>query len=255
MVLFETSAWIIACGLALAMIAAAEWGQAAGRRQRARGDSTKHTRMDDAIIGLLGLLLGFTFATASAKYDQRLTFMVNEATAIDNLATVAELLDGPNRDELMRHVRDYLDDRIEAPRHPRDDPDRVELLRRTREHQTAMTETVRRVVHEPRLVSTHTSLVISLNAVMTSYEVAQDGLRDHVPPTVMLMLLVSATSTAFSLGRIYGLTGERVPFVTAIFIVLVALVVFVILDLEQPRSGLVRVPVDSLLRVRSTLPN
>lgn len=255
MFLFEKSAWIIACGLALAMIAAVEWGQTAGRRRRARGDSTKHTRMDDAIIGLLGLLLGFTFATASAKYDQRLTFMVNEATAIDSLATIAGLLDDPHRDELLTHVRDYLDDRIEAPRHPQDDPARVELLRRTREHQAAMAATVRAVIHEPRLVSTHTSLVIALNAVMTSYEVAQDGLRDHVPPTVMLMLLVSATSTGFSLGRIYGLTGERMPFVTAIFIILVALVLFVILDLEQPRSGIVRVPVDSLLRVRSTLPN
>ncbi|AKU93763.1 hypothetical protein AKJ09_00427 [Labilithrix luteola] len=252
--LFELSAWIIACGLALAMIAAAEWGQATGRRQKARGDSVKHTRMDDAIIGLLGLLLGFTFASASAKYDQRLTFMVNEATAIANLATVGGLLDDPQRDELLREVRDYLDDRIEAPQHPRAAPERVELLRRTREHQKAMAETIRRVVHEPRLVSTHTSLIMALNAVMASYEVAQDGLRDHVPATVVLMLLVSATSTAFSLGRIYGLTGERVPFVTAVFIVLVALVVFVIFDLEQPRSGIVRIPVDSLLRVRSTLP-
>ena len=61
---------IVAMTLALAMLAAWQIGRRMGRRLRGK-DSVKPSKFDDASIGLLSLLLAFSFGTSIAKHDQR----------------------------------------------------------------------------------------------------------------------------------------------------------------------------------------
>jgi hypothetical protein len=61
---------IVGMALGVAMLAASQIGRHMGRRVRGM-DDLKPSKFDDASIGLLTLLLAFSFGTSIAKHDQR----------------------------------------------------------------------------------------------------------------------------------------------------------------------------------------
>lgn len=250
--LVELAGWVTASLLMVAMVVAWEVGVRVGRRE-ANTPGGASTRIDDATGALLALLLGFTFATAAAKHERRLWLMVDEATAIGDLAGVASVLSEPTRTELMSDIREYLDVRIEAARTPPDDAAVGALVQRTRSLEGRLSSTVARAVREDNAPSVHNALVGHLNAVTTALEKRLAARSDHVPGTILVMLLVSAIVGAFSIGRSQGIAGAWQPMSTSLFLGLVVLVIFVTIDLEQPRRGIVTVPVAALESVRANL--
>ena len=60
-----------------------------------------------AILGILGLLLGFSFAMAVSRFDMRKQLVIEEANAIGTAAMRARLLPAPRRDEAAALFRSY----------------------------------------------------------------------------------------------------------------------------------------------------
>jgi hypothetical protein len=99
----------------------------------------------------------------------------------------------------------------------------------------------------------HTALVQSFEATTSAFENMRAALDDHVPETILWMLVISAAVGAFALGRVQGIDGGREIAPTAIYMALAGVAVWVTLDLEQPRSGAVRLPIDALESVQESL--
>jgi hypothetical protein len=76
---------------------AAEVGFRAGRRHGRRvGDREPQVgTIQGALLGLLALLLGFSFAMAQSRYDTRRALVVDEANAIGTTYLRAQLLPKP----------------------------------------------------------------------------------------------------------------------------------------------------------------
>lgn len=250
--LARVDAWVTASVLVIVMLLAAELGLRAGMRTANRPGATS-TRIDDATAALFGLLLGFTFGSAASRYDRRLWLMVGEATAIGDFAGVASVLAEPERSELKAQLRQYIDVRIETSFAGRDAAKDAALVARAREMHQTMTAITARAIESKNTPSVHPTLVTVLNATTTTFENRRAALNDHVPVTILVMLLVSSILGAMSLGRVQGVNRTRQSVPTVIFIGLVGLTIFTILDLEQPRWGVVGVPVTALESVRSSL--
>ena len=90
----------VAVALGVAMLVAWQIGRRMGGRLRGK-DGVKPSKFDDASIGLLGLLLAFSFGTSIAKHDQRRLAVVADANAIGDLYTCASLLKDPSRSKLQ----------------------------------------------------------------------------------------------------------------------------------------------------------
>lgn len=250
--LVRLDAWVTASVLVALMVVAAEIGLWMGRRAATRQGAT-NTRIDDATAALFGLLLAFTFGAATARYDKRLWLMVEEATAIGDLAGVAAVIAEPERSELKKELVEYIDVRIATSLVGGDLARDAQLVEQARQLQEAMTATATRAVRSNNTPSVHTALVMKLSETTTSFEKRRAALDDHVPPTILVMLLVTAAIGAFSLGRVQGVTHSRQPVPMAIFILLVGLAVYTTLDLDEARKGTVRVPVTALESVRASL--
>jgi len=250
--LAQLDAWITASALVVLMGISAEVGLRLGQRTAARAGAT-NTRIDDATAALFGLLLAFTFGAATARYDKRLWLMVDEAAAIGDLAGVAAVIAEPERSELKKELIEYIDVRIATSLIGGDSAKDAQLVEQARQRQDAMTATATRAVRANNTPSIHTALVMKLSEVTTTFEKRRAALNDHVPPTILVMLLVTAAIGAFSLGRVQGVNRSRQVLPTAIFILLVGLAVYTTLDLDDARSGTVRVPVSALESVRASL--
>lgn len=86
---------IFLIGLAVTF-AASEIGWQLGIR--ASGQSARNvSTLESAMLGLLALMIGFTFAMALSRFDARRNAVLNEANSIETAALRARLLPEPHR--------------------------------------------------------------------------------------------------------------------------------------------------------------
>src|SRR4029079_14596183 len=67
-----------------------------------------------ALLGLLSLLLGFTYSYVVIRAETRKTAVINEANALGTAYLRAQLVPPPVGPELRSVLREYLDTRIVA---------------------------------------------------------------------------------------------------------------------------------------------
>ena len=101
----------VAVALLIAVIVALDAGFRAGRRaaraeQRAEPDGQVGA-IQGAVLGLLGLLLAFSFAAAGSRFIERQDLIAREANAIGTSWLRADLLAEPHRSELRAALEAY----------------------------------------------------------------------------------------------------------------------------------------------------
>ena len=94
------------------LVAASEAGRLLGVRAAGRGGDDVST-LEAAILGLLALMIGFTFAMALTRFDARRAAVVNEANAIGTTALRARLLPAPHNVETNKLLQEYVRTRLD----------------------------------------------------------------------------------------------------------------------------------------------
>ena len=244
--LTEVDGWIIACILGVALLAA--WG--AGWRWGVRLAAAKSEAVhggNEAILALLGLLLGFTFSISLNKHDQRRLMVVQDSNSIGDFYTCASLLDEPVRSKLQAVIRGYVKQWLELAR---GDLDAATLQAKLAEIQTTHGQ-MQTLVGEALRAGTPiaTPLVNTLNEVTSSHAARLAAVRDRLPPSIVGLLVLASLLALALVGRQQGLAGKRDLVATVGFVVLVSLVVWVTLDLNQPYRGAITVSQEPLQRL------
>jgi hypothetical protein len=238
----------------LAVLMALAWtiGWRSGVAARRRGVPPPDTKLDDAALALLGLLLAFTFSMALNKYESRRQAMVTDSNAIGDFYTCATLIPEPGRTRLQDVVREYTRLRVELGRHPspaRDDVDRA--LARFDQMQGRMTVLVGEAIATGTPIAM--PLTNTLNGVTSSQASRLAALRDRVPGSVIFLLGVTAALAAGLVGREQGISPRPSLAGTFAFIVIVALTVYVTLDLNHPTRGFIRISQEPMERLLSSM--
>ena len=94
---FFSSQWIVFAVLLVLLVGLSElaWRMGfASRRKKSETDKDSGT-VRSAVLALLGLLLGFSFAVAAARHETRRELLVEEANSIGTTARRAQLLPEP----------------------------------------------------------------------------------------------------------------------------------------------------------------
>ena len=108
-----TPLWaIFAAGLVL-VTGAVEGGRLVRRRARVEGDDNLST-LEGSVLGLLALMVGFSFSIAVEHFDTRRAGVLEEANAIGTAALRARLLPAPHDRESLALLRDYAKSRLDA---------------------------------------------------------------------------------------------------------------------------------------------
>ena len=95
-----------------AILGCSELGRRLGVRSTARSGKNIST-LESAILALLALMIGFTFAMALSRFEARREAVLNEANAIGTTALRARLLPPPHRAEALRLLREYVQIRLD----------------------------------------------------------------------------------------------------------------------------------------------
>jgi hypothetical protein len=246
----DTEAWIVALLLGAAMAAAWRVGWRRGRDGRAAGLPAPESRVEDAALALLGLLLAFTFSIALSKYDRRREALIIDANAIGDFYTCATLVSEPARTKLRDAVREYTRLRLELAMRGYG-ADMKNTLPRFVEMHGRMTDLVGEALAAGTPIAV--PLTQTLNALTSSYAARLEAIRDRLPDSIVALLLIAATLSAGLVGRQQGISARPSIAGTVSFIAIVVLTVSVTLDLNQPARGLIQVSQEPMQRLLSSM--
>ena len=178
---------------------------------------------------------------SGSRFDARRQLIVQEANTIGTAYLRLELLPAEAQPALRGLFREYLDSRLEAYRKLPDVRASLAELGHSVEIQGRLwTQAVAacRAQNNPAT----TSLVLgSLNELIDILTTRMSATRIHPPEVIFWLLFALGLGCALMAG--YGMAGSRTrSWVHMIgFAAITALTVYVILDMEFPRFGLVRV--------------
>jgi hypothetical protein len=207
------------------------------------------SHLDRATLAILGLLLAFTFSLAMSEQRVRRQRAIEDANAIGDLYRCAGLLDEPLRGRLQDLVHRYLERRVRIAYAP---DLRVALPRELpvmSQMHSEMEALVREAVLQKSPVTT--PLVNDLNQVGSSHAARMAAIDQRLPGSVLLLLALSAIACVFMIGTEQAASGERNLVQVSMFVLLVSLVVWATLDLNQPGLGVITAnqqPLERLLR-------
>lgn len=252
--IFSTQ-WHVLIIVAVLLMLAAEWGYRTGLRlHTGEGEESRGQigAVQGAVLGLLGLLLGFTFAMAVQRYDLRRDLVVQEANSVGTTFLRASFLPEPYQTEVKQLLQRYVDFRLAFYQAGRSEQDVAAAERASAAVQQqlwAHATASARLTASPLIAI----FVTSLNETIDLDATRLAALRNRVPPPVWLLLLLVAGCGAWSTGYASGATGKRLWFSQLMLPLLIAVVITILVDLDSPRRGLVGVSQESLIDLKRSL--
>jgi len=119
------------------VLTVSEIGWQLGVRAEGRGSSNL-TTLESAMLGLLALMIAFTFSMALSRFEARRDAVMNEANSIGTTAFRARLLPEPHRIETLKLLREYVQIRLDIIRSGTSLAERMAVVDRSNALQEAL---------------------------------------------------------------------------------------------------------------------
>lgn len=200
---------------------------------------TQANAVQASLLGLLALLLGFTFSTSLGRYDQRSNAVVDEAKAFSDAFRALDLLQNP--DGLQTALKTYGDLRVAAT--AIDGAHEDERKAHAEKTQVAydalwtiMAEKVR-VQSDPMAPR----VAASISALGLAFQSRTAAIDRHVPEMVLALLFLTFIILGGVIGFASAVSDVRPGLPVYAIMSLVAILTFLILDLDRPRRGIVKI--------------
>lgn len=255
--MYNQSSIFIVTVLLITLILAMEVGYRLGLKAQSRTEAEDKSHVNAiqaSLLGILALMLGFTFSLALQRYDSRSLAVVDEANAIGTAYLRSQLLPPSVRDDVQRVLRQYLDVRIQGSVVPlSDQAKRQALMMQVDQSQRDLWRYAVQAVEEDDRPTTTGLFIQSLNELIDSYGRRNAALNRHIPEVVLFLLYGTFVMTWGIVGYASGITGHRPSFVAYIMLFLVVLLILIIIDLDRPRRGMIQVSQTSLTELQAAI--
>lgn len=222
------------------LVAAIEIGHWLGARAGEQGDDHVAT-LESAIVGLLALMVAFTFAMAVTRFDARRAAVLSEANAISTTALRARLLPEPHRKEVLGLLRDYVQVRLDLTgRLTTQAEGAAEIDRSNAIHEKLWQQASAMAGSDTGMVPTGL-FIQALNGMIDDQATWLAAQRSQVPNVVQLALFgIGFVASGFA-GFASGIKARRSRAPVYVMGLLVAAVIILILDLDRPGAGSIEV--------------
>lgn len=248
--------WAIVTVLLLVMSAANEVGFRRGRRyDRNESDlsNSASSSLKGTIFGLVALLLGFSFSATTSRHEFRQRLVLDQANAVGTCFLRAGLLPEPSRSRLRDVLRGYVRTRLDLYEVGAEQSDYVRASAEIDGQMAALWEAVE-AARERDAESIRISMIVpAANEVIDLSSTRAWAVRNRLPQSVLFLLLTCVVVSCLLLGHSSGQAGIRHVGLWLAANIVFSLVLFVVLDFDRPRRGLIRVDHTPLVELQKTL--
>jgi hypothetical protein len=245
--------WLLVLLSIAGLFIALEAGYRAGQWRHAHSIDEKEqsvSAMVASILGLVALLLGFSFSLASSRFEARREVVLREANAIGTAYLRAKLLPAPHGERIQELLSQYIDARLRGV-----DPKQLTsaIAESEKIHGQLWNETSLAAAEAPQSILVGV-FIQSLNEVIDLHaERTMIALRSRIPLTIWLSLATLATLGVASIGYQAGIAAtKRSPAMIGIVLSFI-IVLGLIMDLDRGREGFIRVGQQAMIDLRHSV--
>lgn len=241
----------VAAALVLILAVATEVGFRVGvRHQREKVDTLQLGTIQGATLGLQALLLGFAFSGATSRFIERQDIILREANAIGTADLRADLLPEPARTSLKKELRTYTDERLAYFAEGR--PEKaLPIKQRLIDCQGRMWAAAAAGVEaKPQVMVAVLPPVNEVIDLLATWEAASSR---HLPNLVLTLILTSAALSVAIIGYGFGINRKRHSVIAGTLCLLLSAAMWISLDMDYPRRGLIRMDAQPLQDLQQAL--
>ena len=229
-------------------------GYAIGRRSANAKDEARSSQIgaiQASVLGMLALLLGFTFSMAAERYDSRRTLVMEEANAIQAAWLRAGMLPDAHRLPVRSLLRRYVEvllrpDVAIGNGGPVSARPESSMQRELWQHAEASAAEAANDITA--------TFVEALNEVIALDRQRLAAARNRIPASVWAILLVVAGVGSYITAYANGADAPHSAFATVLLPVLLGVVILVIIDLTNEQRGVISVSQQPLIDLLDSLP-
>ncbi len=201
--------------------------------------------LEGAVLGLLGLLLGFSFAMGVGRYDARKQLEIDEANAIGTTWLRTDTLPEPIRSTEKQLLREYVPARMAFLSAGTDTAGIQASIAKTADLQSRMwaAAAADASMHRDPISGLFLS---TLNDAIDLSEKRLAAFENRIPIAAWVLLLMMSAAASALVG--IGMT-HRSRLLLFVLPLVVAGAMTLILDLDSPRAGFVIIHQKSMERV------
>jgi len=221
------------------LLAASEGGRFIGMRVSGRGGDDVST-LEGAILGLLALMIGFTFAMTLSRFEARRDAVLAEANAIGTTALRARLLPSPHNIEINKLLREYVKIRLDITQRVASAAELNAAIVRSGEIHEALWQQTKLVAAKDNSMVPTGLFIQTLNEMIDDHAKRLEAFRNRVPNIVLVALYGVAIVACGLAGYGNGLETKRVRLPVYTTALLIAAVILLIQDLDSPTAGFIK---------------
>ena len=233
-----------------------EIGFRLGYRKKDSADEKTRSHVNSfavAMLGMLSLIIGFTYSMAGERFSNRKELIVDEANAIGTSYLRSKLIPSPEKEMIGETLRQYADARIEVNTLSENNQDLTQATARTKALQEKIWASIINLSDKGDRLVLVSSLTQSLNPLFDLQEKAIAARIYRVPPIILLLLFFETIISLGIVGYGCGLSGNRLFLPILIMIVFILISIYVIVDLDRPTRGFIKASHQSLLNVKNDI--
>lgn len=240
-------------GLIGALLIAGVLRRQRNRKQDRSGSATESSEQAitvSAVMGLLALLVAFTFSIALERFDTRRVNVLNEANAIGTTYLRAQLLEQPHRARISKLLVVYTDTRI-ALANARPSPEQRGLLTTSDGLIADLWTATVAAFPSIRPYNFSHSFLDSMNNLIDMDATRKAARQAHVPAAVFLALFLYQFVAAGVIS--FVVAGKRSRQTSWVLFVLLGFLLLLIIDVDRPTTGGITESQEPMLQLRAFL--
>ena len=230
-----------------------EGGYRLGKWRRARIDDEKEQpvgAMVASILGLVALVLGFTFSLAGSRFDARRMAVLEEANAIGTTWLRSRMLPQPQQAEIGKLLHEYVEVRV----HATEEGQTQQAIVRSEELQGLLWAQAAAAAEKDTHSIVTGIFIQSLNDVIDLHaKRVLVGIRSRIPLVIWLGLFCLSLLGMASVGYQSALSGTRRSPAMLGLVLAFAVVLLLIADLDRGQEGLLRISQQSMIDLQKSM--
>ena len=192
--------------------------------------------IETSLLGLMALMLSFTFGLASSKFETRRNIITEEANNIGTAILRCDLYPDSMRRLFHQDFREYLNARM-AYYDAGDDEQKIQTaLKKGNNYSYKIWRRAAEDAHDLDHRVRADKMVPAVNAMIDIATTRDTSRLASVPPVILLVLGVLMLIASFLVG--YGQKGKRNIVLVIGFALMTTIALYVIIELDRPRRGI-----------------
>jgi hypothetical protein len=243
----SVSAWTIALALLIGLTIFYLLGTKLGDYQKKHHPEAKGEGigpLEGSLLGLLALILSFTFSMAASRFDARRAVVIEEANHISTAILRSDMYPDSIRTSLRKDFQQYVEARISYYEAGRSEEKINRALAATAQISDRIWQRAIGFYQTSATTLPHNLMVPELND-MIDIVTTREALRHAtVPDSIAWLLIILSLLGSSIIG--YSKTAKKNDWIIlTIYSLMTVFTVYTIIDLDRPRQGFIKTDVEN----------